>query len=183
MRFSRNPRHSVLPALLQCSSALLHLVTGHYLAEAPRRLCWTNHSVSEQWWAQTYHKLQQCHYHPITDQEIKCRRVLKGIIWAILRFFFFFLMWAEVEGIHAACVVLLPSVADRGATLCCGRRGVGGAGPKTDMLSSAWMPSNRSSSLPLFGSFPPPPAGPSLQSQQRASIAQWLFNTQGIARD
>lgn len=99
-------------------------------------------------------------------------------------FFFFFLMSAEVEGIHTACVVLLPSVADRGATLCCGRRGVGGgAGPKTDMLSSAWMPSNRSSSLPLFGSFPPPPAGLSLQSQQRASIAQWLFNTQGIARD
>ena len=41
----------------------------------------------------------------------------------------------------------------------------GGAGPKTDMLSSAWMPSNHSSSLPLFRVFPPPPAGPSLQSQ------------------
>ena len=57
----------------------------------------------------------------------------------------------------------------------------GGAGPKTDMLSSVWMPSNHSSSLPLLRSVPPPPAGPSLQFQLRAYIAQWLFNTQGIA--
>lgn len=42
-----------------------------------------------EWWARpiSYHKQQQHHYHPITDQEIKSRRVLKGIIWAILGFF------------------------------------------------------------------------------------------------
>lgn len=45
-------------------------------------------SITE-WWARpiSYHKQQQRCYHPITDQEIKCRRVLKGIIWAILGFF------------------------------------------------------------------------------------------------
>lgn len=57
----------------------------------------------------------------------------------------------------------------------------GGAGPKTDMLSLAWMPSNHSSSLPLFRAFPPPPAGPSLQSLLGAYITQRPFNSQGTA--
>lgn len=101
--------------LLRCFSALPHLVTGHYPTEAPRRLCWTN-PPSEKVGSRpiSYHKQQQCHYGPITDQEIKCRRVLKGIIWAIL---VFCPLEAEVEGSSTVCVALLPPVADSGAAV------------------------------------------------------------------
>lgn len=82
-----------------------------------------------------------------------------------------------MRGEHAEHAVWLPSLVDSGAALCCERRR---GGPK-QMLSSAWLPSNHNGSFPLFRAFPPPPAGPSLQSQLRAYIAQWLFNTQGTA--
>lgn len=127
----------------------------------PWRLCLTSpHSAEWQAGPISYHKQQQHHYHPITDQEIKCRRVLKGIIWAILGFFLPPTPhYGEIEEDSSrACAVWLPPVADSGATLCLGgkKKERGGAGPKTDMLSSAQMPSNHRSSLPLFRAPPPP---------------------------
>lgn len=41
----------------------------------------------------SYHKQQQHHYPPITDQKIKSRRVLKGIIWAIPGLFHYREIW------------------------------------------------------------------------------------------
>lgn len=74
-----------------------------------------------EWWTKpiSYHKQQLHHYHPITDQEIKCRRVLKGIIWAILGFFS---LQGDVQDSSTACAVWLPSVADSGAALCCEKK-------------------------------------------------------------
>lgn len=75
----------------------------------PERFFWTNWFLRTRPSPINYLKWQQCHYCPITDQEIKCRGVLKGIIWAILGFLFFF---------FASHVVLLPSVVNTGVAIC-----------------------------------------------------------------
>lgn len=126
-------------------------------------------------------QLSQTAATPLPSNHRSGNQVQKGIKGDYLGhpgFFHYGEMWRRAA---TACAVCLPSVADSGAALCCGKKERGGAGPKTDMLSSAWMPSNHSSSSPLFRAFPPPPAGPSLQSQLRAYIAQQLFNTQGTS--
>lgn len=136
----------------------LCLVTGHYATEeATRRLSFTNPHPLNSARPISYHKQQLHHYHPITDRGIKCRRVLKGIIWAILGVFFTTgrLEWESgARRVQCGCPLWLTAALH--SVVGGGERREEEQEPKTDMLSSAWMPSNHSSSLPLFGAVPPP---------------------------
>ena len=121
-------------------------------------------------------QLSQTAATPLLSNHRSGNQVQKGIKGDYLGHPGFF-HYREMEESSRGCAVWLPSVAGSGAALCLGKE-ERRIGPKTDMLSSAWMPSNHSSSLPLCRVFPPPLAGPSLQSELRAYNTQRLLNTQ-----
>ena len=132
------------------------------------------------WMVGQTNRLPQTAATTILSNQRPGNQVQKGIRGDYLGHPGFFTIGGDVERSCTLCAERLPSVAACSAAPCCGKGRKEEQGPKQIMLSSAWMPSNHSSPLPLCRN-PPPPAGPSLQSQLRACIAQRLFETQGTA--
>ena len=159
------PPWSLLPVWLLCFSAIFFfffgkLIQGLSLASSwvimPQRLpggsAW---QTLTHWMVGQTNRLPQTAATTILSNQRPGNQVQKGIRGDYLGHPGFFTIGGDVERSCTLCAERLPSVAACSAAPCCGKGRKEEQGPKQIMLSSAWMPSNHSSPLPLCRNPPP----------------------------